>query len=273
MVTLLDNVTGSSVVMLATSTGETQTTVNTGETETIVVKKGRKPKNKPYFGQVQEDAVRVFLTATTWDEKNRVYNTDLRAPLNKMVESIVRRYKLYRHDMAYEDIHADTLSFLITKCDKFKPEKGKKAYSYFGTICKNYSMGQIMKDQKERNRKISYEDIAPSFENGYREGYSYELKDYEPPIEELIKNLLNSIKTFMEENRLTENETKVGLSLVEVFENYEQIFIAGSGNKFNKNVILYQLREMTGLTTKEIRNSLVRFKSIYKLVSTTFKNQ
>ena len=264
MVALSDNVTGTSKVNI---------TENTGDTQTKVVRKGRKPKTKPYFGQVQEDAVRVFLTATTWDEKNKVYNASLRAPLNKMVESIVRRYKLYRYDMVYEDIHADTLSFLITKCEKFKPEKGKKAYSYFGTICKNYLMGQIMKDQKERNRKISYEDIAPSFENGYREGYSYEMKDDEPSIEQLIKNLLDSIKVFMDENKLTENESKVGLSLIEVFENYEEIFIAGSGNKFNKNVILYQLREMTGLTTKEIRNSLVRYKSIYKIVSDTFKNQ
>ena len=250
----------------------------TGTNETTVVKdtkpkKGRRPKTKPYFGQVQEAAVRVFLTATTFDEKNKVYNKDLREPLNKMIESIIRRYKLYRKDFQYEDIHADTLSFLITKAEKFKPEKGKKAYSYFGTICKNYLMGMIMKDQKERNRKISYEDIAPSFENGYREGYSYEMKDDELGIEILIKNILDKIKTFMSENKLTENETKVGFSLIEVFENYEEIFIAGTGNKFNKNVILYQLREMTGLTTKEIRNSLTRYKEIYKLVSETFKNQ
>jgi hypothetical protein len=250
----------------------------TGTNETILTpenkpKKGRRPKTKPYFGQVQEAAVRVFLTATTFDERNKVYNKDLRHPLNKMIESIIRRYKLYRKDFVYEDIHADTLSFLITKAEKFKPEKGKKAYSYFGTICKNYLMGMIMKDQKERNRKISYEDIAPSFENGYREGYSYEMEDEKIGIEILIKNLLDKIKIFMSENKLTENEEKVGISLIEVFENYEEIFIAGTGNKFNKNVILYQLREMTGLTTKEIRNSLTRYKDIYKLVSQSFKNQ
>ena len=35
---------------------------------------GRKPLTKQYFGPPQEEAVRVFLTATTWDEKNKVYN-------------------------------------------------------------------------------------------------------------------------------------------------------------------------------------------------------
>tara|TARA_R110000744_G_scaffold3269_4_gene12660 strand:- start:75 stop:902 length:828 start_codon:yes stop_codon:yes gene_type:complete len=275
MDTLIESTSGTCET-ITSGTCETITSGGTsGDTTTQLEKpkKGRRPKTKPYFGQVQEAAVRVFLTATTFDERNKVFNADLRDPLNKMIESIIRRYKLYRKDFVYEDIHADTLSFLITKAEKFKPEKGKKAYSYFGTICKNYLMGMIMKDQKERNRKISYEDIAPSFENGYREGYSYEMKDDELGIEILISRLLDKIKTFMSENKLTENEEKVGLSLIEVFENYEEIFIAGSGNKFNKNVILYQLREMTGLTTKEIRNSLTRYKDIYKLVSQAFKNQ
>ena len=57
---------------------------------------------------------------------------------------------------------------------------------------------------------------------------------------------------------------KIGYCLVDVFENYETIFIAGKGNKFNKNIILYQLREMSGLTTKEIRSALKPFKNLYK---------
>ena len=52
--------------------------------------------------------------------------------------------------------------------------------------------------------------------------------------------------------------------MVDVFENYETIFIAGKGNKFNKNVILYQLREMSGLTTKEIRSAIKPYKTLYK---------
>ena len=138
-----------------------------------------------YFGENEEAAVRVFLTATTWSEKNKVYNDNLRAPLNKMIDSIIRRYKLYRRNLDFRDIHADTLSFLITKADKFKPEKGKKAYSYFGTICKNYLMGQIMKDQKELKRKISYEDISTSVQE--RDDMVYHIDDEESNISDFIK--------------------------------------------------------------------------------------
>ena len=223
---------------------------------------GRKPLTKQYFGPPQEQAVRIFLTATTWDEKNVVYNEYLRDPLIKMIESIIRRYKLYRPNMDFTDIHTDTLSFLVTKMEKFKPSKGKKAYSYFGTICKNYLMGQIMKDNRDRNRKISYEDISYSLEQD--EKYSYTIEDDGIEVETIMRTLLFELKEFIINNRLSINEEKIGYCLVDVFENYETIFIAGKGNKFNKNIILYQLREMSGLTTKEIRSALKPFKNLYK---------
>jgi hypothetical protein len=59
-------------------------------------------------------------------KKMQIYNEFLRGPLDKMISSIIRRYKLYRKDMNFTDIHTDTHSFLMTKVDKFKPSKKKK---------------------------------------------------------------------------------------------------------------------------------------------------
>jgi hypothetical protein len=229
-----------------------------------LVKKTKKTKssqNENYFDVREELAVRMFLTATTFDEKNKIYNEYLRYPLDKMISSIIRRYKLYRKDMDFIEIHTDTHSFLMTKVDKFVPSKEKKAYSYFGTICKNYLMGQILKDQKEFNRKISYEDISSDLENSMEMTYYL---DIEPKVNDsLIPDLLNSIKEILEQEDLNENEYKLGLALSDIFENYETIFPASSNNKFNKNVILLSLREITNMSTKEIRSSMKKYKKIY----------
>ena len=231
-------------------------------TEIIEVSKKKKPTTENYFDIREENAVRRFLTASTFDEKNKIYNDFLRHPLDKMISSIIRRYKLYRKDMDFIDIHTDTHSFLMTKIDKFSPSKEKKAYSYFGTIiCKNYLMGQILKDQKEMNRKVSYEDISGDLEN--RAEMVYYL-DVEPDVEVNIIPILKSyIKDVLEENDLNDNETKLGIALIEVLDNYETIFPASDNNKFNKNVILLSLREMTNLSTKEIRASMKKYKKIY----------
>lgn len=237
------------------------------ETTTTTVlsrKRGRKVTNQNYFDVEEEMAVRMYLTATTFNEKNEIYNQYLRGPLDKMISSIIRRYKLYRKDMDFKEIHTDTHSFLMTKIDKFKPSKEKKAYSYFGTICKNYLMGQIIKDQKDMNRKVSYEDISSNLENRPDMVYylEYEIVD----AQDIISEFLNELKTTIDGGDLNDNERKLGLALQDLFENYKEIFLGNENNKFNKNVILLSLREMTNLSTKEIRSAIKKYKKLYYVV-------
>jgi hypothetical protein len=240
-------------------------------TEDVLSKKrGRKAVKENYFDVREEEAVRKFLIAETSYEKNKIYNQFLRLPLDKMISSIIRRYKLYRKDMNFEEIHTDTHSFLMTKVDKFKPDKNKKAYSYFGTICKNYLMGQIIKDQKETNRKISYEDISSSLEE--RPDMSYRIDDDVIETDYVINEYLAELKDYIESEQLNDNEKKLGYALIDLFDNYESIFSGADNNKFNKNVILLSLREMTNLSTKEIRSSIKRFKKLYLVIQSRIKN-
>jgi len=233
----------------------------TGDTIIVLDDTKRPKKNENYFAEREELAVRMFLTADTFNEKNKIYNQFLRSPLDKMISSIIRRYKLYSKDIVFLDLHTDSHSFLMTKIDKFSPSKEKKAYSYFGTICKNYLMGQILKDQKETNRKISYEDISSDLENNPK--MSYDMPFEEGGEKSIINDLIVEIKIVLDEPSLSDNEYKLGLALHEIFSNYESIFLSSSNNKFNKNLILLSLREMTNLSTKEIRQSIKKYKKLY----------
>lgn len=233
-------------------------------------KRGRKIVKDNYFDVREENAVKKFLVAETVEEKNKIYNEFLRAPLDKMISSIIRRYKLYRKDMDFIEIHTDTHSFLMTKVDKFRPSKNKKAYSYFGTICKNYLMGQIIKDQKETNRKVSYEDISLSLEE--RPDLIYRIDEDVIDTNLLLSKYLEELKSFVSSENLTENEKKLGIALIDLFYNYETIFTGEENNKFNKNIILLSLREMTNLSTKEIRGSIKKFKKLYTSIQIKFKN-
>jgi len=228
---------------------------------TFKTKRVKSSQNENYFDVREELAVRMFLTATTMDEKNKIYNEYLRYPLDKMISSIIRRYKLYRKDMDFTEIHTDTHSFLMTKVDKFVPSKEKKAYSYFGTICKNYLMGQILKDQKDTNRKISYEDISQSLEN--RPDMIYYIENESISAEKIIDVFLTKLKDYVDQKNLQDNEHRLGVALIELFDNYGNIFIGNDNNKFNKNIVLLTLREMTNMSTKEIRIFLKKYKVLY----------
>jgi hypothetical protein len=221
----------------------------------------RKRTQKIYFGEEQEQAVIRYLTSESEYEKNKIFNEYLKEPLIIMVESIIRRYKLYRKDLEFQEIHDDTMSFLITKINKFDHTKNHKAYSYFGTICKNYLMGAIQKDTKEQNRQVSYDDISSSIEDNVE--LSYTIDEYVIDYRDVIVKLTIDLENFIETEDLTENEQKLGYALIEIFGNFDKIFQVGDGNKFNKNLILLSLREMTSLSTKEIRISIKKYRKLY----------
>lgn len=234
-------------------------------------KRGRKRKNDLYFGPAEEEAVVKFLESDDEIERNRIYNKWLREPLDKMIESIIRRYKLYRKNVAFEDLHADTLSFLITKADKFDTKSGKKAYSYYGTICKNYILALLIKDDKHLRANLSFEDTFSKIED--RDDLVYDLSDTNYELANFIQDISDEIKVELESDgdeskkKLTENERKVGEALVDILDNWETIFEnMDGGSKYNKNTVLATIRDYTNLTTKDIRVSMRRYKKLYYLI-------
>lgn len=230
----------------------------------------KKRTQKNYWGEEQEDAVVRYLISENEYEKNKIFNEYLKEPLIIMVESIIRRYKLYRKDLEFIDIHTDATSFLMTKVDKFDPGKNTKAYSYFGTICKNYLMGSIQKDAKEMNRTISYEDVSTSIEDDT--DFSYNLDDKQIDHRTVIEDMVKTIEEMIEVQNMTEEERKLGYALIEIFNNFDTIFQIGNGNKFNKNLVLFSIREMTSLSTKEIRGAIKKYKNLYGNMIETILN-
>jgi hypothetical protein len=122
-------------------------------------------------------------------------------------------------------------------------------------------MGQIIKDQKDTNRKVSYEDISSSLEE--RPDLVYYIENDVVESDKIIIDYIEQLKTFIDTSTLNENEVKLGYSLLELFENYDSIFVGNDNKKFNKNLVLMSIREMTNLSTKEIRSSMKRYKKLY----------
>ena len=131
-------------------------------------------------------------------------------------------------------------------------------------------MGQIIKDQKDTNRKVSYEDISSSLEE--RPDMVSYIENDTIETEKMIVDYIIELKSYVEIGNLSDNERKLGYALVELFENYEQVFVGNDNNKFNKNLILLSLREMTNLSTKEIRLSMKKFKKLYFELVKTMNN-
>lgn len=234
-----------------------------------MAKRGRKPKEQKetgYFYKREEDAVLAYLSASTAEEKNEIYNSVLRPAFEKMAESIIRRYKLFVPNEIFDDTFNDTLSFLITKMDKFKPGN-TKAYSYYGTICKNYLIGKIQKYSTSLQRNPSYDVISEEFNDSMK--YSDKPDKNKEIATETVQRLTARIDDMVSNpdvNDLKPNEIKIGRALVNLLNNWEYVLSTDASNKLNKNAILLFLRESTGLDTKGIRDNMKKFRKEFLII-------
>ena len=298
-----------------------------------MAKRGRKPKErKGYFYEKEEQAIVDYINSTNEEERNRIFNTILLPALTKMIESIIRRYKLFVPDEEFPQTFNDTISYLLTKINNFKPEmyvyeevsgftpdhpvditeagfnelkktlnnnspkyvkvfydgldlygypsydpffkyyqlelKHCKAYSYCGTVCKNYLIYKNMQYSKNRQRNLPYDEMLDDFSNDPKYTTREDESHYQM-IEQLIKDVSKEIRTMMDnrdKNGLTDNEIKVGTALTELMDNWEEVLNVDGSNKLQKSSVLYFLREETMMTTKEVRDNMRNFKKAYYLL-------
>lgn len=252
------------------------------ETEVVVKKKrGRKPskERKGYFYEKEEEAVVNYLSTDDDYEKNKIYDEILKPAFTKMIESIIRRYNLYPPDEEFQQTFDDTMSFLMTKLSCFDPTTNYKAYSYCGTICKNYLIYKINQFAKNQRRNESYDNPNGEMQNAIDNNINFSYSDDNLNrgfINELTGNTVKNIERILKDKeyfRLTENEIRVGECLLNLMTNWDDIFAQMGSNKFNKSSILLFLKENTNLNTKEIRDSMKVYKKRYYEVKLKLINE
>lgn len=287
-----------------------------------MAKRGRKPKEKKaYFCEDEEQAIVRYIEEDDIIVKNKIFNDVLYPALTKMIESIIRRYKLFVPDEEFEDNFSDTISYLITKINHFKStivgydeienvedmdplyfeemsvdefkekvrnaldtdpdyimvgdefkvkyykkvEHKYKAYSYCGTVCKNYLMFKCSRYAKKKQNHLSYDDVYDEISNNLK--FSINESDDYDFTEQLICEISDEIENMVNDgSNLDDDEITVGMALINLLRNWEEVLPNSGSNKLQKSKVLYFLREETMMTTKEVRDNMKKFKSMYYLL-------
>jgi len=235
-------------------------------------------KKKPYFGKREEQAVIDFINSNCPEEQNRIFNEYLREPFRIMKEAILRKYPIHVGNYEMEEVEADALSHLIEQIHKFNPymitKSGKptKAYSYCQTIIRNYYRDHGKKTYSEKKTNLPYYDHSDDIQNNPEHSYEINNEEESSPINDLINVVVGEMEELIDSGTLKKNEELVGEAVVNIFKNWETLFLENTPhgrynksitNKFQKNKILLYIKEYTRLTTKEIRESLKVFKTLY----------
>lgn len=220
-----------------------------------------------YFSEDEEKYFREYVETNDMVYKNKLFKTKLYPAFSKMVESIIRRYNLFTPDEDFDETFNDAMSYMLTKVNNFDFSKGKKAYSYCGTVCKNYLMAKRQKTMKNRNRELSYENLYDESNPDEREvdTETGRLIAFNQGMIDKILEIITDMVDNKEKYLLNDNDVKVGKSLMYMLENTNMFFRMTDTKKFNKSVVLYFIKESTLMKTKDIRESMRKFKLIYSM--------
>lgn len=216
-------------------------------------KKTRKRRKNHYFTQDHEDAIIAYTKTTCIKERTHLYVKWIRPAFNEMVDKIVFTYK-FTNLPNCDSLRDECKIWLMTILDKYDPAKGSKAFSYFSVITKNWFIHKVKKQQKQNRREVDYSTISKKFEEEYLSIDDSYLKDREK--EEFWNSFYSELASW-DTSAMKENDLKVYKAINILFDSKEDIDI------FNKKAIYLYLREITGLNTKQIVNSLKKFRKRY----------
>ena len=225
------------------------------QTQKIQTKK-KKRKNY-YFTQEHENAIIRYSNTTCKRERTELYIKWIQPAFNEMVDKIVFTYK-FTNLPNCDSLRDECKIWLMTILEKYDPSKGSKAFSYFSVITKNWFIHKVKRQQKRNKREVDYDNVSKKFEEEYLSSDESYITHREE--QEFWTSFYQELKSW-DASQMKENDLRVYKAINILFESKEDIDI------FNKKAIYLYLREITGLNTKQIVNSLKKFRKKY----TSFK--
>ena len=204
----------------------------------------RKKNSRNYFTQETEDAIVRYNTSSCFEEKSKIYRNEIHYAFFKLTENIIHTFKFYYTEVdKIEHLQQEVIIFLLSKIHLFDPSKGAKAYSYFGTITKNWLIIYNTKNYKKRIKKAPVEDLYKD------ETYSYNLEDdrVADKLSFFIDQYVQYVEDRFDEFFPKGNDAQVADAILELFRKRENLEI------FNKKALYIYIREIMATNGVEVK--------------------
>jgi len=231
-------------------------------------KRGRKakvidestPVKEGYFGAKEELAVKQYLSKDlTEREKNKIFETILEPCFRELVNGVLQMPKFQKIVIIgsnEEQLREDAFYHLVFQIHKYDPNRiGKngqlaKAYSYLGTVVKNYFLQiKIQNDSliAKHGGMLDVDDLNDQIPDNRRDP-----KDFD----DLKRNLVEQLDKTLLAKRMNKNDLIVGHTLKYMLSNWHRIEFK------TKNEFIRQLCYYTQLNPPVVARSLKKFKTL-----------
>ena len=210
----------------------------------ITVARKRRPKSKNYFTKDTEQAIVRYNNEPNPEIRSKIYRDEIHYAFFKLTENIIHTFKFYYTEVdQIEHLQHEVITFLLSKLHLFNPDNGAKAYSYFGTITKNWLIVYNTKNYKKRVQKAPVDELYKDDNYSYNMGEEKEKEKLGIFIDTYIKYVEDRFDIFFPKG----NDAKVADAILELFRKRENLEI------FNKKALYIYIREIMATHGLEVK--------------------
>ena len=210
----------------------------------ITVAKKRRPKSKNYFTKDTENAIVRYNNEPNPEIRSKIYRDEIHYAFFKLTENIIHTFKFYYTEVdQIEHLQHEIITFLLSKLHLFNPDNGAKAYSYFGTITKNWLIVYNTKNYKKRVQKAPVDELYKDDNYSYNIDEEKEKDNLSIFLDNYISYVENRFDIFFPKG----NDAQVADAILELFRKRENLEI------FNKKALYIYIREIMATNGLEVK--------------------
>lgn len=210
---------------------------------------------KVYFTEDTERAIVEYNKLTDQEERETIFRERIHAPIDKLAENIINRFKFPYIDGNFEDIKNQVVSFLVLNLHKFTEDKGK-AFSYFSVVAKNYLV--LHNNNSYRDELRSTYIVDSSTDESF---LLEEVLTTKPEVESTQKDTSDFVELLIQYwdfnlDRIfkKKRDREIANAVVELMKRANTI------ENFNKKALYVLIREMTNNKTVHITKVINKMK-------------
>ena len=215
-----------------------------------------------YFTQEHENAIIEYTKTEDNKKRTELYVRWIQPAFNEMVDKIVFTYK-FTTLPNIDDLRDECKIWLTTILDKYNPDKGSKAFSYFSVITKNWFIHKVKQTSKRAKREVDYEEASKEVSEKLVTTEDVYYKNREQ--QEFWNHLWDEIESW-DSSLMSDADRKVYKAVKILLLSVDDIEI------FNKKAVYFYLRELTGFNTKQVVTQLNKMRKKYRHFKTDWKD-
>ena len=234
----------------------------------VLEEKTVKTNLKLYFNSGTQDAIVTYQSSSSKKEKDKLYMSSILPAFEKLVENLINIHKFTGMHDTYDELKNDCVNFLFETIHKFDAGRGTNAFSYFNVVAKNWLIIRTKQKTQRTKKSVSLDDPTSLTTHEAIIIEEHNIVPSQDTIFDSVGSVENTINLLYEirSKVKTENELTCINAIITIFENIDEIDL------LNKSAVLLYMRELSGLSPKQLTTAMQAIKRHYKKSKNDLRN-